>query len=109
MRTIKTATAVYTGGNIWLFFGTLEDGNYFLTDDYGSTQILNADPSDLDTSLFAEWHSEHLVEELENENRFAFCEQLLDFILEHINDTEISGGMTETEIAAYREFFQLGL
>ena len=35
--------------------------------------------------------------------------ELLDFILEHINDMEISGGMTETEIAAYREFFQLGL
>ena len=108
MRKIKKAEAVYTGGNIWLFYGELEDGNHFLTDDYGTTQILNADPSDLDISLYEDWQQEHLVEELADD-RFAFCDQLLDYITEHIDDTDISGGITEAEVNAYREFFTLGL
>lgn len=100
---IKTAWAVYTGGNIWLFYGSLEDGNFFLTDDNGCTLIINTDPSDLDESTFPDWQEEHLVRELENNERMQFCNVLLDWILEHPNN---DGGMTEQEIEVYRNWFK---
>lgn len=100
---IKEAFAVYTGGNIWLFYGQLKDGNYFLTDDNGCTQILNADPSDFDESLYEEWQQEHLVRELEHEERIKFCNELLDWIFAHPDN---DGGITEQEIEAYRTWFE---
>lgn len=100
---IKEAWAVYTGGNIWLFYGNLEDGNFFLTDDNGCTLILNADPNDLDESTFPDWQEEHLVRELENNERMRFCNALLDWISEHPDN---DGGMTEQEIEVYRNWFK---
>ena len=44
MNKIKTAKAVDTGNNIWIFSGELEDGNYFLTSDLGITMILDEYP-----------------------------------------------------------------
>jgi len=100
---IKEAYAVYTGGNIWLFYGQLENGNYFLTDDNGWTQILNSNPSDFDESLYEEWQQEHLVRELFYEERIKFCNELLDWILAHPDN---DGGITEHEIEVYRTWFE---
>ena len=103
MYKIKEAFAVYTGGNIWLFYGSLEDGNYFMVDDNGWTQILNADPSNLDESTYSEWQDAHLVDELEHEERVAFCDSLMDYL--DIN-ADHRGGMFESEIESYREWFK---
>lgn len=101
---IKEAYAVYTGGNIWLFYGQLEDGNYFLTDDNGWTEILNADPSDFDESLYEEWQQAHLVMELKNDERVKFCNELLDVL--ELSDCEHKGGITQMEIDTYRTWFE---
>ncbi len=78
---IKEAEAIYTGGNIWLFIGSLTDGNYFLVSDDGWALILNADPSNLDESLYDDWQKEHLIEEMdEGEELRAFQIQLLDLL-----------------------------
>lgn len=99
---ITKASAVYTGGNIWLFHGELDDGTYFLTDDNGCTQILDEDPSDFDESLYWEWQEEHLVRDLDDEEeRVDFCNKLLDKLLDDGN----RGGMSEDEIRAYRKYF----
>ena len=100
---IKEAFAVYTGGNIWLFYGSLENGNYFLTDDNGATEILDEDPSDLDESLYYEWQQAHLVKELMHEERMEFCDKLLDYIFAN---PDHDGGMTEQEIKVYRGWFK---
>ena len=101
---IKKADAVYTGGNIWLFYGELEDGNFFLTDDNGCTQILNADPgADLEEACFAEWQEAHLVRELQHDERMRFCDELLDWIYAN---PDHDGGMTEQEIEVYRTWFR---
>ena len=100
---IKEANAVYTGGNIWLFYGELNDGNYFLTDDNGWTQFLNADPSNLDESTFEEWQLQHLVKEIVGDERVKFCDELLDYIYEN---PEHDGGMSEQEIETYRTWFK---
>lgn len=101
---IKEAYAVYTGGNIWLFYGTLDNGNYFLTDDYGATLILNADPSDLDESTFPEWQQEHLVTELQGNERIGFCFLLCGYLLEA--DADHRGGINDNEIYAYYTYFK---
>ena len=103
MNEILEANAVYTGGNIWLFYGKLVNGDYFLTDDDGWTRILNADPSDLEESTFEEWQQEHLVEDLSGSKRTLFCDKLLDWLLTH---PDYRGGMTEVEIVSYRSYFK---
>ena len=103
MAIIKTAQAVYTGGNIWLFYGSLQNGNYFLTDDNGWTLILNADPSNLDESTYCEWQDAHIIDELQHEERIKFCDQLLDWIY---SNPDHDGGMTEHEIEVYRSWFR---
>ena len=101
---IKEANAEYTGGNIWLFYGELTDGNFFLTDDYGWTLILNANPSNFDESTYVEWQQEHLVKELEGNDRLEFCNQLLNWLSKHIDNCN---GMTDSEIEAYRNYFKI--
>ena len=104
MSKVKEANAVYTGGNIWLFYGTTDDGNYFLTDDNGWTQILDTDPSDdFDESLYCEWQDEHCIDELHDEERIDFCNQILDYVFAN---PDHDGGMTEQEIDVYREWFR---
>ena len=101
---IKNAYAVYTGGNIWLFYGELQNGNYFLTDDFGATRILSADPADLDESLYEDWQQEHLVKDLVGNDRTDFCEDLIDWLKNA--DEENKGGITEDELDGYRSYFQ---
>lgn len=74
---IKTLEAVYTGGGIWIFYGELEDGHYFLTAHEGWTVILTESPEDFDESLYEEWQEAHKVKDLENEELIAFQKELL--------------------------------
>jgi len=59
----------YTGGGIWLFYGNLSDGTFFLADgDMLDVRIINADPSrNEEECWFAEWQEEHLVRDLDTE------------------------------------------
>lgn len=99
---IKDVKAVYTGGNIWLFYGALDDGTYFLVDDYGSVRITDAPWDDLDTTLYVEWQDEHLVRDIEDETeRIAFCNEMLDAL--ETASKEDKGGFTEFD--GYREYF----
>ena len=74
---IKTLEAVYTGGGIWIFWGELEDGHYFLTAHEGWTVILTESPKDFDESLYEEWQEAHKVKDLENEELIVFQKELL--------------------------------
>lgn len=100
---IKRAEAEYTGGNIWLFNGELGDGNFFLTDDYGSTLILNADPALDEDYCYEEWQTAHKVRELEDEELMEFLTELLDHLLIY---TDGRNGMDEVEIDAYRNYWK---
>lgn len=97
--TIKSVEPVYTGGNIWIFYGELTDGNYFLTDDYGATLILDSDPDDFDVSLYEDWQNEHLIENLEGDERLDFCNEMLDMI-----EKSEYKGLTKEEIDYYRNY-----
>lgn len=101
---LKEAFAVYTGGGIWLFYGQLTNGNYFLMDDNGWTLILNADPSDFDESTYEDWQQEHLIKELDGKERTDFCDAVLDYIAS--SDQAHRGGITDREIDFYRGYFK---
>ena len=78
-----------------------------MTDDYGATQIVNKDPrKDFNEAFYYEWQQDHLVKELKGKERLDFCNSLCDYLKNHINDTEITGGITSLEVDAYREFFK---
>lgn len=97
---IKEAYAVYTGGGIWVFYGEVENGNHFLMSDDGFVLILDASAEDLDESTYVEWQEEHLVKELEHEERYAFCVDVLDWLKQAPD--EYRGGIFDSEIEAYK-------
>lgn len=102
----KIVNAVYTGGNIWLFYGDLNSQDYFLTDDDGNTLILDASPENFDESLEVEWQNAHKVKELFDNERIRFCNALADRFLRH-NSIDDFGGITDDEIRAYKKHWAL--
>ena len=97
----KSINAIYTGGNIWLFYGELNNETYFLMDDYGYVLILDSDPSDLDESLYPEWQEKHKIKDLYNQERKDFCLKVLNLLMK--NDSCCNrNGITDSEIEYYK-------
>lgn len=96
------AYAVYTGGNIWLFYGILSDGNFFLTDDNGLTVFLNKDPSDnFEEACYESWQNAHLVKELTGEEIVKFCTAMFGLLKTYGPRDPHRGGIVDTEIEQY--------
>ena len=95
---IKTSQAIYTGGGIWLFIGELENGNYFLTDDYGCTLIFDTDPIDLDESLTDEWQEAHTIEDI------GINKSFIDSLMDYMEENGRQYGFFETDY--YREYMK---
>lgn len=99
---------VYTGGGIFLFWGTLDNGQYFIADgDRFDVRILNVNPNDYGTDdeiWYAEWQEEHLVRDLNTETEGpAFILKMFDWI--HKNkENDLMDGMDyiEEEAASLR-------
>ena len=99
---IKKATAVYTGGGIWLFYGKLSHKKYFLMDDNGMVIILKENPKNLEESTYEEWQELHKTKhQLSCEEAKEFALDVLDYIKHH---PDHSGGMTNTEIKIYKDW-----
>ena len=84
-KQLAKVEAIYTGGSIWVFVGTLKDGTHFMHDDNFDTRILNEypDPNNEDV-WYEEWQHEHLVKDLDTEKYgAAFQLALLQFIREN--------------------------
>ena len=102
----KNVSAVYTGGNIWLFYGELSTGEHFLTDDFGFTLILDESPANFDESLYIEWQHEHTIKELMDSERVTFCDALAARILRH-NKADDLGGITDEEIRTQKTYWRM--
>jgi hypothetical protein len=102
---IKNVHAVYTGGGVWLFYGEMTGGKFFLTDDYGDTLILNDSPENFDESLYPEWQEKHLFKELRGETRERFCLNMLRWLSKPGRD-DYRGGITDREIDFYKNYMQ---
>ena len=80
---IKTATAVYSGGGIYIYYGQLESGLFFRTaDEYWGIDICNADTSTEDAD-YSEFYENHLIEEIPatSEDFAPFWNTMLSHIL----------------------------
>ena len=79
----------YTGGGIYVFLGTLTNGNGFIADTACyDVRILNEDPSkcgikypDEDAFPSVEWQEEHLIEDLKPIEAKAFFIKMLEWII----------------------------
>lgn len=83
MDDIKRATAIYSGGGIYLYYGELENGNWIFGDDYQLMEINTnplADEDTFDDSMFYEWQQKHLVREIPAEEYHKTLNALLDVI-----------------------------
>lgn len=82
---IIKATAIYSCGNIYLYYAELADGNWILGDgDFFA--IVNENPlKDQDTfddSCYNEWQQEHLVKEIEEPEITSLLLAIIEVILE---------------------------
>lgn len=89
---IKEATAIYTGGGIYVYLGELDDGNYFLASDWssgcvGDIRILNEDPRkvDDDECFYPEWQETYLVKDMDDTTEEArrMWNEILFYIIQN--------------------------
>lgn len=79
---IKTASAVYTGGGIYIYYGQLESGLYFrAVDDWDVIWICDAD-TEAEEADYSEFYDAHTVEELREEDFKTFWNAMLQHILD---------------------------
>lgn len=81
---IKTVNACYTGGGIYIYWGTLENGAYFRAcDDWDLIWICDDDTSlENDDANFPEFYEEHTIEEIYNNDFIAFWNIMLSRLIE---------------------------
>jgi hypothetical protein len=61
---IKTATADYTGGGIYIFYGQLENGLYFRTCDDWESIAICTEPTDTEEADYQEFFDDYMTEEI---------------------------------------------
>lgn len=94
--TIKEVYAEYTGGGIWLFRGSLDDGDYFMVDDYGDVLIVDADPAQYgDEPYYEEWQREHFVRELYDDRRCNFVDEMCSILKSYEYGDAHRGGIED--------------
>ena len=94
MENISSATAEYTGGGIYVYYGKLVDGNYFRAcDDWEWIEICNADTS-AEEADYQEFYDEHSIECLTGKEYEAFWNDMLRKILKE----KPAGNYMESEL-----------
>ena len=92
---IKTVTACYTGGGIYIYYGQLENGLYFRTSDEDEAiYICNANTS-TEEADYLEFYEEHTVEELKGKTFITFFNSMIAHVL--------GGGATFDKWSNYSE------
>lgn len=83
---IKTATAIYTGGGIYIYYGELHNGLYFRAcDDWEEISICNADTS-TDEADYCEFYEAHEVETITGADFIREWNNILQWIIDHDPD-----------------------
>ena len=78
---IKTATACYTGGGIYIYYGQLENGLYFRAyDEWEAVYICDSDTS-VEEAEYDGFYEQHTTEELTGEAFKAFWNQMLSHVI----------------------------
>ena len=85
-KEIKNATAIYTGGGIYIYYGQLLDGNYFRAcDDWDFIEICNSDTS-VEEADYNEFYEEHSICTIAKEEYEVFWNKMLLWIIHNAPD-----------------------
>ena len=100
---IKKATACYTGGGIYVYWGQLENGDYFRAcDDWDLIWICDQYTSiENEDANWAEFYDEHTIEELHDDYFVIFWNAMIDHIIK--NDTNGNWCKAELEHRIIKE------
>ena len=80
-REIKNATAIYTGGGIYIYYGQLSDGNWFRTcDDWEFIEMCDSDTS-VEYADYYEFYEEHSIGTLAGDEYKTFWNEMLLWII----------------------------
>lgn len=78
---IKTATACYTGGGIYIYYGRLENGRFFRTCDEIDVIYICDEDTSTEEAEQSEFYEHHTVEEITGEAFKAFWNQMISHVL----------------------------
>lgn len=79
---IRTASAVYTGGGIYIYYGQLTNGLYFRTwDDWDAIYICDSDTA-AEEADYGDFFDNHTVETITGEDFAHFWNAMLTHIIE---------------------------
>lgn len=97
MTKIVKANAEYTGGNIWVFTGKLDDGTYFMADGFEyDVRIVNEDPDEVEDggAWYCDWQEAHLVRDIDTESEGpAFILDVIAWLRKNLPDSMIDSDM----------------
>ena len=85
MEKIMKATAVYSGGNIYLYYAELENKNWIMGNDEWLIVVNQnpiADEETFENSGYYEWQEEHLVKQIPEEDFQKVLNKIIDVILD---------------------------
>jgi len=78
---LKNATAIYTGGNIYIYYGQLENGLFFRAcDDWDFIELCDADTSTEDAD-YMEFYEEHSKGTIAGDDFKVFWDRMLLWIM----------------------------
>lgn len=81
---IKNATAIYTGGGVYIYYGQLTDGNWFRAcDDWEGIEICDSDTS-VEEADYNEFYEEHTLKILDGNEYKTFWNEMLLWIIHNI-------------------------
>ena len=83
---IKKATAIYTGGGVYIYHGQLEDGNYFRTcDGWDFIEICNSDTS-VEEADYSEFYEKHSIDTIAGKEFINSWNEMLLWIIHNQPD-----------------------
>lgn len=95
---MKNATAIYTGGNIYIYYGQLENGLYFRAcDEWECIEICDADTS-TEEADYIEFYEKHSKGTIANEEYTNFWNDMLLWIIHNEPDGNYSSYELEKRI-----------
>lgn len=98
MYEIKSATAIYTGGGIYIYYGQLDNGNWFRAcDDWEWIAICDSDTS-TDEADYPEFYEEHEIGSLTDDEYVEFWNKMILFILTNKSIGNYSPGELEDRL-----------
>lgn len=116
MLGFKTVTPADTGGNVYVFYGELANGNYFLASDVDDFVLeMDTDPNEYDWDdevSQLDWQDEHALKRYSKAEAKEFFKALFKWIVDNkpagdysMKDMEYRlGNLTEEKVTEYRGY-----